>query len=84
MLNDVIKLVDPRFQSVVAHVLHIVPKEILMTIIDSAPDSKIRIIECLDSKDNNITRVRYASIIKKWVQVLIISCFDDLDDFRSV
>lgn len=41
MLNDVIKLVDPRFQSVVAHVLHIVPKEILMTIIDSAQNHRV-------------------------------------------
>ncbi|CAA7012895.1 unnamed protein product [Microthlaspi erraticum] len=66
MLNKVIKLVDPRFQSVVAHVLHIVPKEILMSIIAAAPDCKLRIIECLDSKDNNIKRVRYASITTKW------------------
>ncbi|KAF2620751.1 hypothetical protein F2Q68_00041556 [Brassica cretica] len=48
MLNEIIKLVTPRFQTLVGYVLQVVPKDILQSIIDSEPQSTIRIIECMD------------------------------------
>lgn len=68
MLNEIIKLVTPRFQTLVGYVLQVVPKDILQSIIDSEPQSTIRIIECMDPHNAQFRRNRFASITKKWVQ----------------
>ncbi|KAH0865071.1 hypothetical protein HID58_082282 [Brassica napus] len=66
MLNEIIKLVTLRFQTLVGYVLQIVPKDILQSIIDSEPQSTIRIIECMDPHNAQFRRNRFASITKKW------------------
>ncbi|XP_048634189.1 cathepsin L-like proteinase [Brassica napus] len=65
VLNEIIKLVDPDLQPLVADVLHIVPKEILLDMIRFTPESEIRIIECLSKENGSTKRVRYASWMKR-------------------
>lgn len=67
VLNEIIKLVDPEMQPLVADVLHIVPKEILLDMIRFKPDSEIRIIECINKVNGDTRRVRYASWMKRQV-----------------
>ncbi|CAH2058862.1 unnamed protein product [Thlaspi arvense] len=64
-LNEIIKLVDPEIQPLVADVLHMVPKEILIAMINSQPDSKIRITECINATGGTTRCVRYASWTKR-------------------
>ncbi|VVB02871.1 unnamed protein product [Arabis nemorensis] len=50
-LEKIITLIDPQFLSLVADVLSIVPHDILLGIIRSKPDSKVRIIEYIENED---------------------------------
>ncbi|CAH8387311.1 unnamed protein product [Eruca vesicaria subsp. sativa] len=65
VLNEIIKLVDPQMQPLVADVLNYVPKEILLDMIRFKPDSEIRIIECVNKVNGDTRRVRYASWMKR-------------------
>lgn len=69
VLNEIIKVVDPDLQPLVADVLQIVPKEILLDMIRFTPESEIRIIECLSKENGSTKRVRYASWMKRQVLV---------------
>lgn len=61
IFDHILALTDPRLQPLMADVLRIVPHDILLRIMKSKPDSRVRIIECINNASGDIKRVRYVS-----------------------
>ncbi|CAF2068569.1 unnamed protein product [Brassica oleracea var. botrytis] len=65
VLDEIIKLVHPQFQAVVADVLQLVPQDILALINEAKRDSTVRIIEYIDKTSADIKHVRYATWVRR-------------------
>ncbi|KAF3601338.1 hypothetical protein F2Q69_00033078 [Brassica cretica] len=65
VLDEIIKLVHPQFQAVVADVLQLVPQDILALITEAKRDSTVRIIEDIDKTSADIKHVRYATWVRR-------------------
>ncbi|KAG5413041.1 hypothetical protein IGI04_000608 [Brassica rapa subsp. trilocularis] len=65
VLDEIIKLVHPQFQAVVADVLQLVPQDILALITEAKRDSTVRIMEYIDKTSADIKHVRYATWVKR-------------------
>lgn len=68
IFDKIIALTDPEFQPLVADILSMVPHDILLGIMKSTPDSKVRILECINNVDGKTKHVRYASWVKRGVR----------------
>ncbi|CAA7052203.1 unnamed protein product [Microthlaspi erraticum] len=64
VLDEIMKLVDPKLQPLVADVLQMVPKDVLAAIVASEPDPEIKVIECVNKVGGKTRCVRYACWLK--------------------
>ncbi|EFH57964.1 predicted protein [Arabidopsis lyrata subsp. lyrata] len=76
IFEQILALTDPQLQPLVAEVFRIVPHDILLSIMRTKPDSKVRVTEYIDNSSGDIKHVRFASYIKRRIFPV---CLDDVD-----
>ncbi|CAH8265416.1 unnamed protein product [Arabidopsis lyrata] len=76
IFEQILALTDPQLQPLVAEVFRIVPHDILLSIMRTKPDSKVKVTEYIDDSSGDIKHVRFASYIKRRIFPV---CLDDVD-----
>ncbi|CAL9236306.1 unnamed protein product [Arabidopsis halleri] len=76
IFEQILALTDPQLQPLVAEVFRIVPHDILLSIMRTKPDSKVKVTEYIDDSSGDIKHVRFASYIKRGIFPV---CLDDVD-----